>query len=154
MYHFGETHLKLFRLKISYYKLFPQQLATNDSIHLKNNKVMALFGCLFWLNNILTLMKLSKKGLAYSSASADYETNITVIRCWFKIFEADEYNNLAARMELVLPVSISTVKCPPGIQKDITQLKHAITGSQERSLKSLNWVDQNTLHNYCNVRNN
>lgn len=63
---------------------------------------MALFGCLFWLNNVLTLMKLSKEGLAYSSASADYETNITVIRCWFKIFESDEYNNLAARMGLAL----------------------------------------------------
>lgn len=80
-------------------------------------------------------MKLSKKGLAYSSASADYETNITVIRCWFKIFESDEYNNLATRMVLALPDSISTVKCP---QKDITQLKYAVTGSQERSLKSLN----------------
>lgn len=82
-------------------------------------------------------MKLSKKGLVYSSASADYETNITVIRCWFKIFESDEYNNLAARMQLVLPVSISTVKCPPGILKDITQPKYEVTGSQERSLKSL-----------------
>lgn len=84
-------------------------------------------------------MKLSKKGLAYSSASADYETNITVIRCWFKIFESDEYNNLGTRMELALPSSLSTVKCPPRIQKkDITQLKYAVTGRQERSLKSLN----------------
>ena len=47
MYHFGETRLKLFHLGISYYKLFPQQLATKDSIHLKNNEVMALSGCLF-----------------------------------------------------------------------------------------------------------
>lgn len=99
-------------------------------------------------------MKLSKKGLAYSSASADYETNITVIRCWFKIFESDECNNLAARMELALTASISTVKCPPRIQKDITQLKYAGTESLKRSLKSLNRVDQNILCNYCNVRNN
>lgn len=62
-------------------------------------------------------MKLSKKGLVYSSASADYETNITVIRCWFKIFESDEYNNLAARMELALTASISTVSVHPGYKK-------------------------------------
>lgn len=68
-------------------------------------------------------MKLSKEGLAYLSASADYETNITVIRCWFKIFESDEYNNLAVRMALALTASISTVKCPSRIQKDITRLK-------------------------------
>jgi len=99
-------------------------------------------------------MKLSKKGLAYSSASADYETNITVIRCWFEIFESDEYKNLAARTELALAASISTVQCQPRLQKDITQLKYAVTESLERSLKSLNPADQNTLRNYCNVRNN
>lgn len=62
-------------------------------------------------------MKLSKKGLVYSSASADYETNITVISCWFKIFESDEYNNLAARMELALTAPISTASVHPGHKK-------------------------------------
>lgn len=99
-------------------------------------------------------MKLSKRRLAYSSASADYKTNITVIRCWFKIFESDEYNNLATGTEVALTAFISTVKCPPRIQKDITRLKYTVTQSLERSLQSLNQVDQNILHNYCNVRNN
>lgn len=98
-------------------------------------------------------MKLSKKRSAYLSASADYGTNITVITCWFKIFESDEYNNLAARTELALTASISTIKCPHKIQKDITRL-HMQSLSLERSLKLPNQVDQNILCNYCNIRNN
>lgn len=111
MYHFGETHLKLFYPEISYYKWFPQRLATNDSIHLKNSKAIALFGCLFWLNNLLTLMKPSKKGLVYLSASADYERNTTVIRCWIIISPSEDCSNWAAGLELALPAP-SPQQCP------------------------------------------
>lgn len=149
MYHFGEMHLKLFYPEISYCKWFAQQLATNGSIHLKKTQSNSFIWMPFLIKQPINLDEaFQNRGLVYLSASADYERNTTVIRCWITISPSDDCSNWAAGLELALTAP-SPQQCLP--RRRQTSPSRAKPG---RSLQSLHRVDHNALRKHCTARNN